>query len=149
MSEVVDFYIKISRKSPKAGRGTYIVILETITASGKPGTLTLKKELDEVTPHRLELQAIHDAIHRIKRHVTINIHSDHGWFKTVRERGWFDKWHDNDWIVNGRLTPGADLYQEIYMMELVGGIQFGGMDEDLGSYKTYLESEIKNASPIL
>lgn len=144
MCETIDLYIAISRKCPRAGPGKYIAILEAVTASGKTGTLTLKKELDEVTPHLLELQAVHDAIHRIKRHVVINIHSDHWWFKTVRNRGWFDKWHENDWVVNGHLAAGADLYQEIYMMELVGGIKIGDIDNDLKSYKTYLENEIKN-----
>ena len=149
MSDTADIYIAISRKSPKPGKGTYIAVLEAEGASGKVGTLTLKRTLDDITPHQLEMTAIVDSLKRFKWACTVNIHSDHGWFETIRTRGWFDKWQQDNWIVKGHRAAGADLYQEIYMLETVCGMEFGDIDKDLGSYRTWLENEIKNARAIL
>lgn len=143
-----DIYIKISKKSPRAGKGSYLVVLEAITASGKPGTLTIKDSFEDITPHRLELRAIVDALHRYKIHSRVNIHSEHGWFKAVRDNGWFDKWQQAGWMVNGHMAAGAELYQEIYMMETVCGMEIGTIDKDLGSYKTWLDCQMENAGPI-
>ncbi len=73
----------------------------------------------------------------------MNIHSDHGWFKTVRERGWFEKWQQAGWIVNGKPAAGSDLYQEIYIMETVCRMQIGTIDKDLGSFTEWMSNEIR------
>ncbi len=148
MNETADIYIGISRKCPRPGKGMYIAILEAETASGKTGTLTIRKQLNYVTPHQLELNAIVDSMKRFKRACSVNIHSEHGWFKTVRERGWFDTWQQANWIVNGHPAAGSELYQEIYMFETVCRMKIGVIDKDLGSYKTWLENEIQNTIPI-
>lgn len=142
MSEV-GLYIKISRKCPKPGPGRYIAILEATTASGKTGTLTLKKDFDEVTPHKLELHAIVDALHRCKGDIDLTIHSDHDWFRMVKENGWFDKWHDNGWMLKDGPRSGADLYQELWTLENVCRVRFDTFDQDLGTYKTWMEDEIR------
>ncbi len=149
MSERADIYISISRKSPRAGTGMYIAILEATTEGGKTGTLTIRKRFEDITPHQLELNAIVDSLKRFRRTCRVNIHSDHGWFKTIRDRGWFDKWQQADWFVNGHRAAGAELYQEIYMLETVCRMEFGDLDKDLGSYQTWLESEMNNARAIL
>lgn len=138
-----DIYIKISRRSPKPGEGMYLAVLEAKTASGKAGTLTIWKSFDEITPHQLELQAVNDALHRFKRHADVRIHSDHGWFETIRERGWFEKWQQAGWIVKGKPAAGAEVLQEIYMIETVCGITIESVDNNLGPYKIWLESEIE------
>ncbi len=150
MSEEADMYISISRKSPKPGAGYYLFILEGTKADGtRIATKAYRKNFPDITPHQLELHAIVDGLKRFRRPCTVNIHSDHGWFKTVRERGWFKKWQQADWIVKGHRAAGADLYQEIHMLETVCNMEFGMIDKDLGSYKTWLENEIKNARAIL
>lgn len=149
MNETADIYISISRKSPRAGTGMYIAILEATTEDGKTGTLTIRKKFEDITPHQLEMNAIVDSLKRFRRACTVNIHSDHGWFKTIRDRGWFKKWQQSDWITNGHMTAGAELYQEIYMLESVCRMEIGKLDKDLGSYQTWLENEIKNARAIL
>ena len=78
----------------------------------------------------------------------MNIHSDHGWFETIRKRGWFDKWQQAGWIVNGHTAAGADLYQQIYMLETVCLMEIGDIDKDLGSYSTWLGNEIENEKHI-
>ena len=148
MSEA-DIYISISRKSPRAGKGMYIAVLEATGSSGRPGTLTIRRTLDDVTPHQLELHAIVDCLKRFKWACEVCIHSDHGWFEAVRKRGWFDKWQQAGWIVNGRTAAGSELYQEIFMLETVCGMEIKEINKDLGSYKTWLENEIKNARAIL
>lgn len=147
--ETADIYISISRKSPRPGKGIYISVLEAVGASGKAGTLTLRRRFDDVTPHQLELNAIVDSLKRFRRPCKVNIHSDHGWFKTIRERGWFDKWQQADWIVKGHVAAGSELYQELYMLETVCNMEIGEIDKELGSYTTWLDSEIKNARAIL
>lgn len=148
MSETADIYISISRKSPKPGKGAYIAVLEAETTSGEVGTLTIRKRLDDVTPHQLELHAIVDSLKRFRRTCRVNIHSDHGWFETIRKRGWFDKWQQAGWIVNGHMAAGADLYQQIYMFETVCLMEIGEIDKDLGSYSTWLGNEIENEKHI-
>lgn len=138
-----DIYIAISRKCPRPGKGTYIAVLEAVGASGKAGTLTIRGTFDDITPHRLELRAIVDALHRFKYGCTINIHSEHGWFKTIKERGWFEKWQQAGWIVNGKPAAGSEMLQEIHMLETVCNMEFGILDKDLGSYNTWLNSEIE------
>ena len=139
--ETADIYIAISRKCPRAGSGRYIAILEATTERGKTGTLTLKKSLDDVTPHQLELIAVRDALRRFTRSVTVNIHSGHGWFKTITERGWLGKWQQADFKKDGNDIPMSDLYREI--MITYRSITVGTTDKDLGTYKTWLENEIK------
>ena len=131
MSEEVNLYIKTSRESPKPGAGSYIAILEATTESGKTGTLTLKKQYDQITPHQLELNAVNDALHRFKRHVEVKIHSEHGWFETIRTRGWFEKWQKNSWFVKGKRAAGAEVLEEIWMLEHVCGITILSIDKDL------------------
>lgn len=143
MSEEVNLYIKTSRESPKPGAGSYIAILEATTESGKTGTLTLKKQFDQITPHQLELNAINDALHRFKRHVEVKIHSEHGWFETIRTRGWFEKWQKNSWFVKGKRAAGAEVLEEIWMLEHVCGITILSTDKDLGTFKTWLDAEIE------
>lgn len=149
MDETADIYISISRKSPRPGKGMYISVLEAVGSSGKAGTLTLRKKIDNITPHQLELHAIVDSLKRFRRPCTVNIHSDHGWFETIRKQGWFDSWQQAGWIVKGHTAAGADLYQEIYMLETVCNMEIGEIDKELGSYTTWLDSEIKNARAIL
>lgn len=149
MDETADIYISISRKSPRPGKGMYISVLEAVGSSGKAGTLTLRKKIDNITPHQLELHAIVDSLKRFRRPCTVNIHSDHGWFETIRKQGWFDSWQQAGWIVKGHTAAGADLYQEIYMIETVCNMEIGEIDKELGSYTTWLDSEIKNARAIL
>lgn len=147
--ETADIYISISRKSPRPGKGMYISVLEAVGSSGKAGTLTLRKKIDNITPHQLELHAIVDSLKRFRRPCTVNIHSDHGWFETIRKQGWFDSWQQAGWIVKGQTAAGADLYQEIYMLETVCNMEIGEIDKELGSYTIWLDSEIKNARAIL
>lgn len=147
--ETADIYISISRKSPRPGKGLYIAVLEAKGTSGRVGTLTLRKMLDDVTPHQLETVAIADSLKRFRRACLVNIHSDQGWFEAIRKRGWFQKWQQDNWIVKGHRAAGADLYQEIHMLETVCNMEFGTIDKDLGSYKTWLKNEIKNARAIL
>lgn len=135
-------YIKISRKSPKPGKGSYMAILEAMSSSGKPATLTIKGTFENITPHKLELRAIVDTLHRYKTQALVNIHSDHGWFKTVRDNGWFDKWHEDDWMKDGEPIACWDLYREIDYLEKFA-VEIGSIDTDLGEYKTWLESQIK------
>ena len=149
MDETADIYISISRKSPRPGKGMYISVLEAVGSSGKAGTLTLRKKIDNITPHQLELHAIVDSLKRFRRPCTVNIHSDHGWFETIRKQGWFDSWQQAGWIVKGHTAAGADLYQEIYMLETVCNMEIGEIDKELGSYTIWLDSELKNARAIL
>ena len=149
MDETADIYISISRKSPRPGKGMYISVLEAVGSSGKAGTLTLRKKIDNITPHQLELHAIVDSLKRFRRPCTVNIHSDHGWFETIRKQGWFDSWQQAGWIVKGHTAAGADLYQEIYMLETVCNIEIGEIDKELGSYTIWLDCEIKYARAIL
>lgn len=149
MDETADIYISISRKSPRPGKGMYISVLEAMGSSGKAGTLTLRKKIDNITPHQLELHAIVDSLKRFRRSCTVNIHSDHGWFETIRKQGWFDSWQQAGWIVKGHTAAGADMYQEIYMLETVCNMEIGEIDKELGSYTIWLDSEIKNARAIL
>lgn len=141
MSEV-GLYIKISRKCPRPGPGMYIAILEATTASGKTGTLTLKKHLEDITPHQLELTAIVDALHRCKGDLDLQIHSDHDWFRKVKQNGWFEKWQQAGWMNKDKPRPGADLYQELWTLENVCSVRFDTFDQDLGTYKTWMENEI-------
>ena len=144
MSETADLYISISRKSPKPGKGFYIFILEGTKADGtKAASRAYRREFSETTPHQLELHAIVDGLKRFRRACIVNIHSDHGWFKTVRERGWFEKWQQAAWIVNGKPATGAELYQEIYMLETVCGMEIGELDKDLGSFTDWMKNTIR------
>ena len=143
MSETADLYITISRKSPKPGRGFYIYVLEGITPEGeRKASSPRKREFEEITPHQLELNAIVDALKRFRRPCRVNIHSDHGWFKTVRDRGWFEKWQQAGWIVNGKPAAGAEQYQEIYMLETVCGMEIGTINKDLGSFSTWMQNAL-------
>lgn len=141
MLEQADIYITISRKCPRSGPGRYIAILEATTEKGT-GTLTLKREFEDITPHQLELQAIADSMHRFTRSCLIRIHSDHGWFKNVVGRGWLDKWLTNNFLKNGEELTGADLYRDIVSM--FRSITIERIDKDLGSYGSWLESEIRS-----
>lgn len=144
MSETADLYISISRKSPKPGKGFYIFILEGTKADGtKAASRAYRREFIEITPHQLELHAIVDGLKRFRRPCTVNIHSDHGWFKTVRERGWFEKWQQAAWIVNGKPAAGAELYQEIFMLETVCGMEIGELDKDLGSFTDWMKNTVR------
>lgn len=144
MSEEADLYISISRKSPKPGAGYYLFILEGTKADGtRIATRAYRKDFPNITPHQLELHAIVDGLKRFRRPCTVNIHSDHGWVKTVRERGWFEKWQQAGWIVNGKPAAGSELYQEIYIMETICRIQIGTIDKDLGSFTEWMSNEIR------
>ena len=146
MSEEADLYISISRKTPRPGKGYYIYVLEGSRADGsKRASNPRKRDFGFITPHQLELNAIVDALKRFKRPCRVNIHSDHGWFKTVRDRGWFEKWQQAGWIVNGHPAAGADLYQEIYVLETICNMEIGTIDNDMGSFRIWFE----NAIPIL
>ena len=47
------------------------------------------------------------------------------------------------------MAAGSELYQELYMLETVCNMEIGEIDKELGSYTTWLDSEIKNARAIL
>ena len=143
----VGLYITTSRKCPRPGPGMYIAILEATTSSGKTGTLTLKKKFDEITPHNLELTAIVDALHRCKGDIEISIHSDHDWFRKVKQNGWFEKWQQADWMGKGEPRPGADLYQELWTLKNVCRVKFDTFDTDLGTYGEWMHNEIRKEMP--
>ena len=146
MMEEADLYISISRKSPKPGKGYYVYVLEGTKADGtRKASNPRKREFDDITPHQLELNAIVDGIKRFKRSCRVNIHSDHGWFKAVRDNGWFNKWQQDGWMINGHMAAGAELYQEIYMLETVCSMEIGTIDKDLGSFTEWLKNAISEA----
>lgn len=144
MSEEADLFISISRKSPKPGKGYYVYVLEGTRADGTKGASNpRKRDFEDITPHQLELNAIVDGLKRFKRPCRVNIHTDHGWFKTVRERGWFEKWQQAGWIVNGHEAAGADLYQEIHMLETICNMEIGNIDNDLGSFSEWFKNTME------
>ncbi len=147
--ESADLYIKLSRKSPTAGKGFYIYVLEGTRADGSTGaSKPCRKDFEDITPHQLELNAIVDGLKRFRRACRVNIHSDHGWFQTVRERGWFEKWQQAGWMTNeGHPAAGAEFYREIHMLETVCNMEIGTIDKDLGSFREWFDSEIKKAVP--
>ena len=149
--ETADLYIAISRKCPKPGKGFYIYVLEGTRADGSKGASDpCRKEFDDATPHQLELCAIVDGLKRFRRACRVNIHSEHGWFQKIRECGWFDTWQQAGWMTKeGHTAAGAELYQEIYMLETVCRMEIGTIDKDMGSFREWFGNEIKNTVPIL
>lgn len=141
--ETADIYITISRKSPRAGPGSYIAVLEATTVSGQTGTKTLRKRIDECTPHSLELMAIIDAFKCFRRHCTVRIHSDHGWMQSIRANGWLDRWREQDFKKGGADITHADLYRQLESIETTRGLTIDEVNADLGSYTIWLKSEIE------
>ena len=136
-----DIYIITSRKAPRAGPGKYISIL-AYDRDGTEYTKTLIEECESVTPHSLELTALLNSLRRFKKPCGIRIHSAHGWIRSVYDNGWLDKWQASGWTNKGKPVPNAELYQDIENAKNELHLDFISIDDDLGSYRTWLGSEI-------
>lgn len=141
-----DIYIITSRKNPRAGPGRYVSILAH-DIDGTEYTKTLEEECENVTPHSLELKALSDSLRRFRKPCGIRVHSAHGWIRSVYENGWLDKWRAAGWINNGRPVANAELYRDIEGLKDDLHLEFISFDDDLGSFRTWLENKIKNAAP--
>lgn len=137
-----DIYIITSRKSPRAGPGRYVSVLE-YKVNDREYTKVLRQGRESITPHALELEAVADSLKRFKKPCGIRIHSSHGWFRSVIENGWLDKWKHAGWMNKDRPVPNTELYQGILDTEEKLNLEIISIDDDLGTFKTWLTNEIK------
>ena len=136
-----DIYIITSRKSPRAGPGRYVSVLAH-DIDGTEYTKTFSEEFENVTPHSLELKALAENLKRFRKPCDIRIHSPHGWIRSVYENGWLEKWEAAGWMNKGKPVANTELYQEIESTKNNLHLEIISIDDDLGSFRTWLDNEI-------
>lgn len=136
----VDIYINQTHKAPRATEGAYQYLISMMTAKGPADTKGFG--VVEAKAHEAEMIAIIEALKRFKAPCSISIHSEHGYFASIVENGWLEKWKMNDF--NGsKGTPVAHAERLRAICELMGTHELECADDNLGEYASWMQSQIE------
>ena len=118
---MVNIYMYITIRGPQKQSGAYGYILETIV-QGKPVTLTKFGELSGVSENEAWMDALIDALGRMKKQVRLSIYADCRALAAGFEQGWIEKWKSNRWKnAKGEDIKHVEKWQQIeYLLNLAG-----------------------------
>lgn len=136
----VDIYINQTHKAPRATEGAYQYLISMMTSKGPADTKGFG--VVTATAHEAELIALIEALKRFKTSCILNIHSEHGYFETITTNGWLEKWRANDFM-NSKGTPVAHEERLRAIEELIGPHEVESVDNNLGEYASWMQSQIE------
>ena len=111
--EKVNLYVKTTFKGPRRQNGAFMYLLE---AEGPRGTATKDetKVIKDATENGANLEAIDEALARIKRPVELVIWTDCEWVAGMIENRWPDRWEMNNWLnAHGKQVTGWEKWSSI------------------------------------
>ncbi len=113
----VNIYIYTEHTGPlKSGSGKYHVILETMIMTKKgqePYTLSLSDVVKDITPNRLNLIALQQAVSHMKKPSRITIYTASEYIVNAFANDWTEKWAVNNYKVRGKAIKHADIWMDI------------------------------------
>lgn len=137
----VNLYTLTTAKSPKRRKAEGIFVLELETAS-EPVTLTVKKDLGEVTANEAELKIINLALTHMKKNSRITIYTQSAYAAAGFTQGWIKEWKQNKWkTVKGTEPANMELWKE--MLNLLFGHAFQFVVGKTHTYENWMKSELE------
>lgn len=136
----IDLYIHTSIKGVNPSTGKHIYVLEFQSAKG-PVTLTGgPKDIDEATSYLAELRAINEALKRIKKPCSLNVHLQNRILASALQNKWFAAWKSSGY----KNSKGEDVaHKEEWetFNELLKDNTIKTVVCDRHSYSSWMENE--------
>lgn len=136
----VDIFINQTHKATKKTEGAYQYLISMMTSKGPADTKGFG--VVEATAHEAELIAIAEALKRFKAPCILNIHSEHGYFASIINNKWLEKWGNNNYM-SSKGTPVVHAERLKAINELLGSHEIESADDNLGEYTTWMQSQIE------
>lgn len=110
----VNLYIETSVHGPAQHGGRYMYLLECLGKDGTPRTRCAVGVWQDEKENRLALQALAEAMERIRASCVIDIYTTCRMIKNAIENGWLEEWKRGGWK-NGKGSPvkNRDMWERI------------------------------------
>lgn len=137
--KAVSLYIVSGIRGPSRRAGKSLYILETMTAKG-PATLTKALHVEEKNENGATLEALTDALKRLKQPCRLTIYLDTVYIATALEKRWPTEWKNHDWKnARGKLVCDAPKWQEAEY--LLGAHEYRTELKKPHLYRAWMERE--------
>lgn len=143
----VNLYVKTTLRGQRKGAGAFLYLLE---AEGARGTVTRDRlaVLDETTENKATLEAVDEALGRIKRPVELEVWMDCEYVAAMIENGWPEKWEKAGWIN----SKGKQVTDWEKWSSVLGRIRLHAYRIHMGEHHAYakwMEDKLKKAEVAL